>query len=139
MKSNESLVRAFCIQIQISKIMHESWGSIPFYLEHYPIYQYLILSIGIWFFILCFGTINWYHMEFDISSIDICFNWYLLWEFWYLIFFILLYLISVKYYPLLGIFSPSWYLFFNWCLIDHVLFDLTPFDISLHVLIWILT
>ena len=24
--------------------MHESWGSIPFYLEHYPIYQYSILS-----------------------------------------------------------------------------------------------
>ena len=37
-------------------------------------------------------------------------------------YFILPYLIPVKYYPLLGILSPSWYLIFNWCLINHVLF-----------------
>ena len=55
--------------------------------------------------------------------------------------FILLYLISVKYHPLLGIFSPSWY----FCFLIGILFsigvlsiiccvDLIPFDITLHVL-----
>ena len=101
--------------------MHESWGSIPFYLEHYQ-------SINIWSFQLAFVLylMLWYH---QLVSLGI---WYLLHRYLFQLilivgvlipyFFILLYLISVKYYPLLGIFSPSWYLIFNWCLIDHVLF-----------------
>ena len=52
------------------------------------LYYLLIFDPFNWhliFFILCFGTINWHHLEFDIFYIDICFNWYLLWESWYLI------------------------------------------------------
>ena len=76
-----------------------------------------------------------YLLKFYISSIDICFNWYLLWELWYLVswFYFTWYLSSNI--LSFGIFASSWYLIFNWCLISHVLFDSIPIDIS-HFMCW---
>ena len=132
MESNDPLCVHFVFKC---KCQNNAWilGEYYFYLEHYPIYQYLTLSIGIWF-LPCFGTFNWYWLEFNISFIDICSNWYLLWEFWYpfaLFYFtwfrssITLLLVS---FLLIDIIASIGVLSIICCV------DLIPFDITLHVL-----
>ena len=87
------MIPCACILYSNTNIKNNAWilGSIFFYLEHYPIYQYFILSIGIWFFILF-----WYH---QLVSLGI---WYLLHRYFFqlILTFVVEYLCSSSYWLL---------------------------------------
>ena len=74
-------MRAFCIQMQISKIMHESWGSIPFLLRtlsylsifdpfNWHLIFYLLFNWCLIDHVLFWFDSYWYHT----SCVDVFWN-----------------------------------------------------------------